>query len=158
MYEGQAPACTFHTNNLPLGIWPGSLPQGPCCKLGHLSAEVPAWLSPRRYLKATWYRTKIFSLFWSAGARFFYSVPTYFPDSSHQDWKKIGSPSLTWHQCSPYVFWNPLDSFVIAKDLFLDVQVSLGSLGPFLALHWVLTMGAQPLKQHRLTEREQNVK
>lgn len=74
MYEGQAPACTFHINNLPLGIWPGSLPQGPCCKLGHLPTEAPVWSSPvlpESLLKFTKYTNKLFSLSWSTGTIFY---------------------------------------------------------------------------------------
>lgn len=127
MYQGQAPACTFHTNNLPLGIWPGCLPQSPCCKLGHLSTEVPIRLSSHCYLKlvkATWYRTKISSLFWSAGERCFIAYTFIFQPLLWPWLEKNGSYSLTQHQCSRLLLCHQemvLNSFAQAEDLLLHL-------------------------------------
>lgn len=82
MYLGQAPACTFHTNNLPLGIRPGSLPQGPFLQTGSFvywgSSLVLTTALPKSLLKAIQYRTKFFSLFWPARARFYIAYPYIF--------------------------------------------------------------------------------
>lgn len=75
MYEGQAPACTFHSNNLPLGIWPGSLPQRPTLQTGSFaywgSCMGLTTVLPENLLKITKYTNKIFSLSYSTGTTFY---------------------------------------------------------------------------------------